>query len=125
MIIVETNKEKEQFLEYWNNEESKIIPIWEDLDRHPMTNGLSFLYVQFPKDDFIIPFNHNDCEKLEIDLSTSNQTKWIWNKKGFLQTDIKVNNLKDVQTSLFFENFKIYSFGDKLEVLILLVYHIS
>jgi hypothetical protein len=47
MIIVETNKEKEQFLEYWNNEESKIIPIWEDLDRHPMNNGLSFLYVRF------------------------------------------------------------------------------
>ena len=117
MIIVETNKEKDQFLEYWNKEESKIIPIWEDLDRHPMTNGLSFLYVRFSNLDFILPFNHNDCEKLEIDLSTSNQTKWIWNKKGFLQTDIKVNNLKDVQTSLFFENFKIYPFGDKLEVL--------
>ena len=28
MIIVETNKEKDQFLEYWNNEESTIIPIW-------------------------------------------------------------------------------------------------
>jgi len=126
MIIVETNKEKETFLQYWNTEESKIIPIWEDLDRHPMTNGLSFLYVRFRDEetddgyvpiDYILPFNHNDCEKLEIDLSTSNQTKWIWNKKGFLQTDINVNNLKDVQTSLFFENFKIYPFGDRLEVL--------
>ncbi len=47
MIIVETNKEKDQFLEYWNTEESKIIPIWEDLERHPMNNGLSFLYVRF------------------------------------------------------------------------------
>ena len=47
MIIVETNKEKELFLNYWNTEESKIIPIWEDLDRHPMNNGLSFLYVRF------------------------------------------------------------------------------
>ena len=115
MIIVETNKEKDQFLEYWNNEESKIIPIWEDLDRHPMTNGLSFLYVRFSNLDFILPFNHNDCEKLEIDLSTSNQTKWIWNKKGFLQTDIKVNNLKDVQTSLFFEKFQLYDIQSKLE----------
>jgi len=115
MIIVETNKEKDQFLEYWNNEESKIIPIWEDLDRHPMTNGLSFLYVRFSNLDFILPFNHNDCEKLEIDLSISNQTKWIWNKKGFLQTDIKVNNLKDVQTSLFFEKFQLYNIESKLE----------
>ena len=115
MIIVETNKEKELFLNYWNTEESKIIPIWEDLDRHPMNNGLSFLYVRFSNLDFILPFNHNDCEKLEIDLSTSNQTKWIWNKKGFLQTDIKVNNLKDVQTSLFFEKFQLYDIQSKLE----------
>ena len=115
MIIVETNKEKDQFLEYWNKEESKIIPIWEDLDRHPMNNGLSFLYVRFSNLDFILPFNHNDCEKLEIDLSTSNQTKWIWDKKGFLQTDIKVNNLKDVQTSLFFEKFQLYDIQSKLE----------
>ena len=115
MIIVETNKEKDQFLEYWNKEESKIIPIWEDLDRHPMNNGLSFLYVRFSNLDFILPFNHNDCEKLEIDLSTSNQTKWIWNKKGFLQTNIKVNNLKDVQTSLFFEKFQLYDIQSKLE----------
>ena len=115
MIIVETNKEKDQFLEYWNNEKSKIIPIWEDLERHPMNNRLSFLYVQFSNLDFILPFNHNDCEKLEIDLSTSNQTKWIWDKKGFLQTDIKVNNLKDVQTSLFFEKFQLYNIQSKLE----------
>jgi len=117
MIIVETNKEKDQFLEYWNNEESKIIPIWEDLDRHPMNNGLSFLYVRFSNLDFILPFNHNDCEKLEIDLSTSNETKWIWNKKGFLQTDIPITNLKDVQTSLFFEKFQLYDIQSKLEVL--------
>ena len=117
MIIVETNKEKEQFFEYWNKEESTIIPIWEDLERHPMNNGLSFLYIAFSQEHFILPFNHNDCEKLEIDLSTSNQTKWIWNKKGFLQTDIKVNNLKDVQTSLFFEKFQLYDIQSKLEVL--------
>jgi len=117
VIIVETNKEKEQFFEYWNKEESTIIPIWEDLERHPMNNGLSFLYIAFSQEHFILPFNHNDCEKLEIDLSTSNQTKWIWNKKGFLQTDIKVNNLKDVQTSLFFEKFQLYDIQSKLEVL--------
>jgi len=117
MIIVETNKEKDQFLDYWNNEESTIIPIWEDLERHPMNNRLSFLYVRFSNMDFILPFNHNDCEPLTIDLSNSNQPKWIWNKKGFLQTDIDIKNLKDIQTALFFEQNKIYPIGDKLEVL--------
>mgnify|MGYP003635618002 FL=1 len=117
MIIVETDKEKEQFLEYWNNEESTIIPIWEDLDKHPMNNGLSFLYVRFSNLDFILPFNHNDCETLEIDLSTSNQDKWIWDKKGFLQTDVNISNLKDIQTALYFESSIIYQFKDKLEPL--------
>jgi|TARA_B110000971_G_scaffold28750_1_gene25783 hypothetical protein len=117
MIIVETDKEKEQFLEYWNNEESTIIPIWEDLDKHPMNNGLSFLYVRFSNLDFILPFNHNDCETLEIDLSTSNQDKWIWDKKGFLQTDVNISNLKDIQTALYFESSIIYQFNDKLEPL--------
>ena len=117
MIIVETNKEKDQFLEYWNNEQSTIIPIWEDLERHPMNNRLSFLYVRFPNIDFILPFNHNDCEPLTIDLTRSEQPKWIWNKKGFLQTDIRIQNLKDVQTALFFEQNKIYDFNSKLEVL--------
>ena len=117
MIIVETNKEKDQFLEYWNNEQSTIIPIWEDLERHPMNNRLSFLYVRFPNLDFILPFNHNDCEPLTIDLTRSEQPKWIWNKKGFLQTDINIQNLKDVQTALFFENHTIYDFNSKLEPL--------
>ena len=115
MIIVETNKEKDQFLEYWNNEESKIIPIWKDLERHPMNNGLSFLYVRFPNMDFILPFNHNDCERLTMDLSLSTQSKWIWDKKGFLQADIEIKNLKDVQTSLFFAGFEIYDIQSKLE----------
>ena len=117
MIIVESSKEKAQFLEYWNNEECKIIPIWSDLECHPMNNELSFLYITFLNLDFILPFNHNDCEKLEIDLTTSNQEKWVWNKKGLLQANLNIKNLKDIQTSLFFENNEIYPMKDKLEVL--------
>ena len=117
MIIVETNKEKEQFLEYWNNEESTIIPIWEDLDKHPMNNGLSFLYVKFPNLDFILPFNHNDCEQLEIDLSTSNQKKWVWDNKGFLQADLGIGNTHDIQTDRYFITNNLYPLGDKLEPL--------
>lgn len=117
MIIVENQQEKDNFLTYWNNNESIVIPIWEDLERHPMNNGLSFLYVQILDMDFIIPYNHNDCEKIQINLSQSTQPKWIWNKKGFLQSNIQIQNLKDIQTSLFFQQNLLYPFGDKLEVL--------
>ena len=117
MIIVETNKEKQKFLDYWNNEQSTIIPIWEDLERHPVTTELSFLYIAFSQEHFILPFNHNDCEKLEIDLSTSNQIKYCWNKKGLLQSNLNINNLKDVQSSLFFNKNELYPFYEKIEVL--------
>tara|TARA_B100001939_G_scaffold24409_1_gene19808 strand:+ start:38050 stop:39306 length:1257 start_codon:yes stop_codon:yes gene_type:complete len=116
-LIVESKIEKDQFLEYWNNEESIVIPIWEDLERHPMTCDVSFLYVRFKNLDFVLPFNHNDCEPIEIDLSESKQTKWIWNKKALLQTDLKIQNQKDIQTSLFFNENKLYPFGEKLEAL--------
>ena len=117
MIIVETNKEKDQFLNYWNNEQSTIIPIWEDLERHPVTTELSFLYIAFSEEHFILPFNHNDCEKLEIDLTTSNQIKFCWNKKALLQSNLNINNLKDVQSSLFFNKNELYPFYEKIEVL--------
>ena len=116
-MIVESNLEKEQFLEYWNNEESIVIPIWEDLERHPMTCDVSFLYVRFQNLDFILPFKHNDCEPIEIDLSKSSQPKWVWNKKALLQTDLDIQNQKDIQTSLFFNENKLYPFGEKLEAL--------
>ena len=126
MIIVENQQEQELFLTYWNNEESIIIPIWEDLERHPMNNSLSFLYVRFNDAetdagdlpiDYIIPINHNDCHNIQIDLSHSKTPKFVWNKKGFLQTNIQIQNQKDIQTYLFFEQGKLYPFGDKLEVL--------
>lgn len=121
MIIVENQQEVTQFLEYWNNQPSTIIPIWEDLERHPMNNRLSFLYVRFSEEDFIIPFSHNDCKRdVWIDLSQSEQDKWVWNKKGMLQLPFHIQNLKDVQTSLFFDQNKIYPMGysdEKLGVL--------
>ena len=126
MIIVENKQEQEIFLNYWNREESIIIPILEDLERHPMNNSLSFLYVRFNDAetdagylpiDFIIPFNHNDCHNIQIDLSESKTPKFVWNKKGFLQTNIQIQNQKDIQTHLFFEQGKLYDFNSKLEVL--------
>ena len=117
MTIVENQQEIQDFLTKWNNERSIIIPIWEDLERHPMNNSLSFLYVYIGGDDFIIPFHHNDCQTPTIDLSESRMQKWIWNKKGFLQTNIQIQELKDVQTALFFGQNEIYDFQSKLEVL--------
>ena len=116
-MIVESHSEKEQFLDYWDNESSIVIPIWEDLERHPMTCDVSFLYVAFQNLHFVIPYKHNDCEPIDIDLSKSTQTKWVWNKKALLQTDLGIQNQKDIQTSLFFNHNRLYPYDDKIEVL--------
>ena len=76
MIIVETEQEVQDFLNYWGNHTSIVFPIWADLEKHPMNTHLSFLYVRFETTgEWIIPFDHTDCEPIEIDLSQSTQPK--------------------------------------------------
>lgn len=104
MIIVESQYEINDFLNHWGNETSMVIPIWADLEQHPMNTHLSFLYVRFESGNYIIPFDHNDCEKVDIDLSQSTQTKWVWNKKGILQTDLGLQSVRDIQTETFFHH---------------------
>jgi hypothetical protein len=102
MIIVESQKEINDFIDRWGNQSSMVIPIWADLDLHPMNTHLSFLYVHFKDGDYIIPFDHNDCENIQIDLSQSTQTKWVWNKKGILQTNLGLQSVRDIQAESFF-----------------------
>lgn len=110
MIIVETNKEIEDFLNRWNTEPSIIIPIWSDLDRHPMNNELSFLFVRIGNTDFILIYNHIDGKKQTLDLSISTQPKWVWDKKNILHTNLNIQNLFDISNYYFFEKNQIIPF---------------
>jgi hypothetical protein len=126
MMILETDKDKEIFEFYWNSEPCLIFPIWCDLEAHPMNNSISFLYVRFRNDetdqgdvemDYILPFDHNDCEKLEMDLSNSLQQKMVYNKKGLLQTNLNIQNLYDLQSDEFFSTNILFNLNEKIEVL--------
>src|SRR6056300_1500585 len=110
MIVVESNKEKEEFLNRWNNEPSIIIPIWSDLEKHPMNNELSFLFVMMGQSTFTLIYNHIDGKSHHLDLSTSEQPKWVWNKKGFLQMDTKIQNLFDISNYTFFDENRLLDF---------------
>ena len=103
MIVVESNKEKENFMQMWENNPSIVIPIWCDLDKHPMNNELAFLFVRVGKTDFILIYNHIDGKSHHLDLSTSTQPKWVWNKKGLLQTGTNIQNIFDISNYYFFE----------------------
>jgi len=102
MIVVESTKEIEDFLNRWESEPSIIIPVWSDLEKHPMNNELSFLFIRVGKTDFILIYNHIDGKSHHLDLSTSTQPKWVWNKKGLLQMDTKIQNLFDISNYTFF-----------------------
>lgn len=110
MIVVESNKEREEFLQRWNNEPSIVIPIWSDLEKHPMNNELSFLFVVMGKSIFILIYNHIDGKSHQLDLSTSTQPKWVWNKKGLLQMDTKIQNIFDISNYTFFEENRLLDF---------------
>ena len=111
MIVVETQTEISEFLSRWNNEPSIIIPVWCDLDKHPMNNELSFLFVVIGKSTFILIYNHIDGKSHHLDLSTSTQPKWVWNKKGLLQTDTNIQNLFDISAYTFSKENKIISYN--------------
>ena len=111
MVIVESQTEVTDFLNLWNTQTSILIPIWSDLDKHPIHNELSFLYVRFGDKDFVVPFNHIDCKTPTIDLTTSNEVKWAINKKGLLQCDMGLQNLYDLQSDSFFQHNKLYPIG--------------
>lgn len=118
MVIVESTHELEGFLQQWEALPSYVIPIWVDLEKHPMNNSLAFLFISFDSGDYIIPFNHTDCICItEVDLSNSTTPKVVWNKKGLLQTNLHIKNMQDLQTKLFFGNNVAYPLDDKLDVL--------
>ena len=111
MRFVETDLEKGEFLDAWNSFPCIVFPIWEDLEKHPMNNSLSFLYVKFPIGSWVVSFSHNDCKSIYVDLSGSTQQKYVYNKKGLLQTDLNIQNLVDIETILFFELYDVYPNG--------------
>ena len=107
MVIVESQSEVNEFLQKWETTPSTIIPIWNDLEKHPMNNELSFLFIRLGNTDFILIYNHIDGKSQQIDLSTSTQPKWVLNKKGLLQMDTNIQNLFDISTHTFFEESRL------------------
>lgn len=103
MVIVESQSEVNEFLQMWETTPSTIIPIWNDLEKHPLNNELSFLFVRMGNTEFILIYNHIDGTPHNLDLSTSEQPKWVWNKKGLLQMDTNIQNLFDISTHTFFD----------------------
>jgi hypothetical protein len=107
MVIVETKTEIYNFLKEWDNYPSIIVPIFEDLNKHPLNNKLSFLFIRIRNVDYVISYSHIDCISVNIDLSKSLQPKWVWNKKAILQSNTNIQNIFDIQSYYFFTHNKL------------------
>ena len=46
MIIVETTEQFENFIEQYRNSDCILMPILSDINKHPLQNKLSLLYVK-------------------------------------------------------------------------------
>lgn len=107
-MIVESKQDIQIFLDGYNSYPSIIVPIHTDLDTHPITTPISFLYVRIQGQSYILPFDHTDCGKIELDLSQSTQPKWVWDKKTILQTNLGIQSTHDIQTHYFFTHNHLY-----------------
>lgn len=118
MYFVETQKDIDVFLGEWTSKPSQLIPVFEDLEKHPLNNKLCFLYIRIADTDYVISYTHSDCISVDIDLSTSYQVKWCWGKKNLLHTDTNIQNIFDIQSYNFFIHNKLLEFDFNEEPII-------
>ena len=95
-MIVENKKQLEEFLKFYNSEDSILVPITQDSNKHPVSDELSLLYVKlFNGNEFILPFNHSETLNIEIPNLESNTKKYTYDRKK-LNHFIKLNDVIDI-----------------------------
>jgi len=97
--IVENELEFKKFLELYKSTIPSIFYFLTDSIKHPHNNDISFLYVKM-EDDYVLPFNHNDCKNLDkkyLELLKTDNKKYVWDVKS-LKHIIDFNNMVDINT---------------------------
>ena len=99
MKILENDVEFKKFLELYKSTTPSIFYFLTDSHKHPHQNEISFLYIKMD-DDYVLPFNHNDCKNLDkkyIELLKTDNKKYVWDVKS-LKHIIDFNNMVDINT---------------------------
>jgi len=99
VIIIENDVEFKKFLELYKSTIPTIYYVLTDTIKHPHNNEISFLYVKMD-DDYVLPFNHNDCKNLDkkyLELLKTDNKKYVWDIKS-LKHIIDFNNMVDINT---------------------------
>ena len=102
MVIVESHKEWEKFIKEFRKENSIVIPIQCDKNKHPLDTKLCLLYVKLLDGDleeYILPFRHSDATNLKDKYIKKTSTKkdvFTYDKKKLLHF-VKWENITDMQ----------------------------
>ena len=95
-ILVENKKQLKKFIKKYKSEDSILIPISCDNNKHPVDNKLSLLYVQLLNgEEFILPFDHSETLNIDIPNLESDTRKYTYDRKK-LNHFIKLDNVIDV-----------------------------
>ena len=96
MVIVENKKQLKEFIKSYKSEDSIIIPIPCDNNKHSANTKLSLLYVQLLSGkEFILPFNHSETINIELPNLESNTKKYTYDRKD-LNNFVILDNVIDV-----------------------------
>ena len=102
MVIVENKKDWEKFMVEFEENNSIVIPIQCDENKHPMDTKLCLLYIKLldgELEEYILPFRHSDAINLEskyITMTWTPKDVFTYDKKKLLHF-IKWENVYDVQ----------------------------
>ena len=95
-MIIENKKQLKEFIKSYKSEDSIIIPIPCDNNKHSAKTKLSLLYVQLLSGkEFILPFNHSETINIELPNLESNTKKYTYDRKD-LNNFITLDNVIDV-----------------------------
>ena len=94
-MIVENKKQLKKFIKSYKSEDSIIIPIPCDNNKHSANTKLSLLYVQLLSgNEFILPFNHSETINIELP-NLESSTKYTYDRKD-LNNFLTLDNVIDV-----------------------------
>ena len=95
-MIVENKKQLKEFIKSYKSEDSIIIPIPCDNNKHSANTKLSLLYVQLLSgNEFILPFNHSETINIELPNLESGTKKYTYDRKD-LNNFLTLDNVIDV-----------------------------
>ena len=98
-MILENSNDLESFQKLYQQQDSIVIPISSDVNKHSVEDDLCLLYVQMMSgEEFILPFNHSETLNIDIPNLDSKTKKYTYDKKK-LTHFISLDNVIDVNLS--------------------------